>query len=154
MRTNRYQNYFEEELREATPIRLIQILYRAALDAIGSARRFVRLGEIRPRARQISRAIGIVGELSRSLDRERGGELSRNLSRLYAYVRGLLIRANSEQIEAPLEEAEKLLNTLFEGWMACQAENPAQKSYDADPLRQPEDFHPDAFAGAAQHLER
>jgi flagellar protein FliS len=141
MRTNRYQSYFEEELREASPIRLIQILYRAALDAIGSARRFVRLGEIRPRAHQIARAIGILGELSRSLDRDHGGELSRNLSRLYAYVRGLLIRANSEQSEAPLAEAEKLLTTLLEGWMTCQ------------PPRQPEDFRRTPSVGPALHLE-
>jgi flagellin-specific chaperone FliS len=55
MRTNRYQSYFEEELREANPVKLIVILYRGLLDAIASARRFVRIGEIRPRARAITK---------------------------------------------------------------------------------------------------
>ena len=97
MRTNRYESYFEEELREASPIKLIVVLYRGALDAIASARRFVRIGEIGRRVRAIDKAIGILGELTRSLDLERGGGLSRNLARLYDYIRGLLIRANSEQ---------------------------------------------------------
>jgi len=45
MRTNRYQSYFEEELREANPVKLIVILYRGPLDAIASARRFVRIAK-------------------------------------------------------------------------------------------------------------
>lgn len=126
MRNNRYQSYFEEELREASPQKLIVILYRGALDAIASARRYVRLGEIRARAREINKAIAILTELTRSLDRERGGTLSLNLARLYAYVRTLLIRANREQREEPLEEAERLLTTLLEGWMAAvPREHPA-----------------------------
>lgn len=155
MRTNRYQSYFEEELRETNPIKLVVILYRGALDAIASARRFVRLGEIRPRARAVNKAIGILGELTRSLDRERGGELSRNLAKLYAYIRELLIRANSEQSEAPLEEAERLLNTLLEGWMACVPAEPAGH------LRSPmagspgarEDFEHAASCGSAVGME-
>jgi flagellar secretion chaperone FliS len=140
MRNNGYQRYFEEELREASPLKLVVILYRGALDAIVSARRYVRLGEIRPRARDINRAIGILAELSRSLDRERGGEVSRNLARLYAYIRALLVRANSEQREEPLVEAERLLNTVLEGWMACQTPERTTQSPQAQPGAPPEGY--------------
>jgi len=133
MSINRYQKYFEEELHEASTIKLVVILYREALDAIASARRYVRLGEIRPRTREINKAIGILAELTRSLDRERGGELSQNLARLYAYCRTLLIRANFEQREEPLEEADRLLSTLLEGWTAGLPPERATPAQAADP---------------------
>lgn len=119
MRTRGYQNYLDQEVLAASPLKLVELLYRGALDSIASARRSVRLGDIRSRSRAISKAMTIVTELSLALDHERGGELTRNLSALYAYVEKLLIRANSEQSEQPLAEAERLLSTLLEAWAHC-----------------------------------
>lgn len=118
MRTKRYQSYFEDELVDTSPLKLVQLLYRGALDSIAAARRYVRLGDIHARSRAITKAMLIVTELSRSLSAEQGGELSRNLAGLYAYVQKLLIQANFEQREKPLEEAERLLETLAEAWAA------------------------------------
>jgi flagellar secretion chaperone FliS len=124
MRTNHYQNYNEEEVLTAGPIRLIQLLYRGALDSITSARRYLKLGDIRARSLAISKAMTIVTELSLSLDHTAGGELSKNLAELYAYTQTLLIQANVKQSDPPLEEAERLLSTLLDGWQAClPAEN-------------------------------
>lgn len=128
MRTKRYQSYFEDELVDASPLKLVQLLYRGALDSIASARRYVRLGDIHARSRAITKAMLIVTELSRSLNAEQGGELSRNLAGLYAYVQKLLIQANFEQSEKPLEEAERLLEPLAEAWAALIPEHPANPS--------------------------
>lgn len=115
MRNQRYQNYFDEEVLSASPLRLIQLLYRGALDSIASARRFLKLGDIRARSRAISRAMGIITELSLSLNAD-GGELSRNLAGLYGYLQTLLIKANTEQCDPPLAEAERLLGILAVAW--------------------------------------
>jgi flagellar secretion chaperone FliS len=128
MRTKRYQSYYEDELVDASPLKLVQLLYRGALDAIASARRFVRLGDIPSRARAIAKAMAIVTELSRSLNTEQGGEVSRNLAQLYGYVEKLLMQANFEQREKPLEEAERLLETLAEAWTALIPEERASAS--------------------------
>ena len=119
MRTKRYQSYLEDEILIATPLRLIQLLYRGALDSITSARRYLKLGDIRARSRAISKAIAIVTELSLSLDHAKGGELSKNLAELYAHTQTLLIEANVKQSDPPLEEAESLLSTLMEAWQSC-----------------------------------
>ena len=116
MHTNRYQNYIEEELLTADPVRLIQLLYRGALDSITSARRYLKLGDIRARSRAISKAMTIVTELSLSLNHTAGGELSKNLAEVYAYTQTLLIRANVKQSDPPLQEAERFLSTLLDGW--------------------------------------
>jgi flagellar secretion chaperone FliS len=124
MRTSGYQTYLENEILSASPIRLIQILYTAALDSIASARRAVRAGDIRARSRAITKAMRIVTELSRCLNREAGGELSRNLANVYGYVLRLLIESNAKQIEKPLIEAEQLLSTLADAWIRCSAPTP------------------------------
>jgi flagellar secretion chaperone FliS len=125
MRNNGYQNYFDNEVLAASPLKLIQMLYGAALDSIAAARRHVRQKDIRARTRAINKAIGIVTELSQCLNHESGGALSRNLAGLYAYVLRLMLEANTKQIEAPLAEAEGLLSTLAEAWNACTPAAPA-----------------------------
>jgi flagellar biosynthetic protein FliS len=97
MHTNRYQNYIEEELLTADPVRLIQLLYRGTLDSITSARRYLKLGDIRARSRAISKAMTIVTELSLSLNHTAGGELSKNLAEVYALYADA---ADSGQCEA------------------------------------------------------
>jgi len=121
MPTNRYPNYIDEEILTANPIRLVQMLYRGALDSITSARRYLKLGDIRARSRAISKALTIVTELSLSLNHSVGGDLSKNLAELYAHTEMLLIQANVKQSDPPLAEAERLLSTLLEAWQGCSA---------------------------------
>jgi flagellar secretion chaperone FliS len=124
MRTSGYQTYLENEILSASPIRLIQIMYTAALDSIASARRSLRAGDIRARSRSITKAMRIVTELSRCLNRDAGGELSRNLANVYGYILRLLMEGNAKQIEKPLAEAEQLLSTLADAWIRCAAPPP------------------------------
>ena len=119
MRTNGYQTYLENEVLSASPLRLVQMLYAAALDSVSSARRSVRAGDIRARSRAITKAMRIVTELSRCLNREAGGDMSQNLARVYGYVLKLLMESNARQTESPLAEAESLLSTLAEAWAEC-----------------------------------
>ena len=71
--------YVENEILQADPIRLVQMLYRGALLATGKARVHLREGDIPARSRQITKASEIINELTLSLDHQRGGELARNL---------------------------------------------------------------------------
>ena len=136
MRTHGYQNYFDDEVLNANPVQLVQMMYRGALDSIASARRYLRLGNILSRSRAIGKALAIVIELSRSLDAERGGELSRSLAELYDYIQRLLVQANVEQRSQPLEEAERLLSTLAQAWGAVdphsRTSNPSEPKVPAD----------------------
>lgn len=128
MRNYAYQAYFDNEVLSASPLKLIQILYDAALDSIAAARRHLRTGEIRARSRAIVKAMRILTELSRCLDHKPAEELSRNLAGLYRYIVRLLIEANTKQLEAPLVEAERLVSTLAEAWKGC-ASAPEERNF-------------------------
>jgi flagellar secretion chaperone FliS len=119
MRNHSYQNYFDDEVLAASPLKLIQMLYGAALDSIAAARRHVQQKNIAARTRSINKAIGLVTELSGCLNHEADIVLCRNLAGLYGYVVRLLIEANVKQTESPLAEAEALLLPLAEAWKAC-----------------------------------
>jgi flagellar protein FliS len=136
MRNHGYQNYFDNEVLAASPLKLIQMLYSAALDSIASARQHLRRKDIRARTRAINKAIGIVSELYQCLNHEAGGALSRKLAGLYDYIVRLLIKANFQQIEAPLAEAEGLLSTLAEAWIACTPAVPEHSFSPGDLLLQ------------------
>src|SRR5580658_7300789 len=99
MQTTRFVQYLEAEVLGADPVKLVNLLYRGALEAIGAARRYLAAGDILRRSRQISRAWEILLELLRSLDRERGGELGTRLAALYIYMQQRLIEANVQQTD-------------------------------------------------------
>lgn len=142
--SKKYPTFLDEEVLTATPLKFVQLLYRGALDSIASARRYLRLGDIRARSRAINKAMAIVTELSLSLNQQAGGELSKNLALLYGYIELLLMKANSQQIDPPLAEAERLLGTLAEAWDACSPPAAAPPRYHQvdDP---PENDRPENF---------
>jgi len=111
-----YSAYLENEILHAEPVKLVCILYRAALEAIAMARGHLRAGDIRERSRCIGKAVDIVNQLMQSLDHQSGGDISRNLTELYAYVQNRLFEANAQQTDLPLAEAEGPLSTLLEAW--------------------------------------
>lgn len=117
-----FARYREAEVLGASPVELVHLLYRGAIESVSMARRHLADGSapgaIAGRSHQITRAWEILQELSGTLDHEKGGELSRNLAELYVYIQQRLIEANAEQADAPLAEAEALLTTLADAWKA------------------------------------
>jgi flagellar protein FliS len=119
MPTDHRQSYADREVLDARGCRLVILLYEKAIDSVAAARVHLRQGRIRDRSEKITQASEILNELALSVNHEAGGEVSRNLVELYAYLQTLLNTANTEQVEAPLQEAESLLTTLVEAWRSC-----------------------------------
>jgi flagellar secretion chaperone FliS len=128
MTNSAHNRYLEAEVLGADPLKLIRLLYRGAIDAVRTARRRLAEGDIRERAREINRAWGILQELAGSLDHTQGGEISRRLGGLYAYMQMRLVEGNANQSEGPLKEVEDLLTTLSEAWQAANLDNTPAKS--------------------------
>lgn len=116
--TNPYEQYMENSVLTATPLELVTMLYRCALDSIAEARQCLRAGDIAGRSKRVTRAFDAVTELLLSLDHEKGGEVSRNLADLYAYIQQQILLGHVNQAEENFAEAERLLSTLLESWTA------------------------------------
>jgi flagellar protein FliS len=110
----------ENRVLPADPLELVYMLYERALSLVSSARGSLAAGDIAGRSKAISKVLAILAELEGTLDHQAGGEISRNLERLYQHMRTRLITANLKQQDAPLAEVESLLQTLGEAWKAIR----------------------------------
>jgi flagellar secretion chaperone FliS len=118
---NAHETYLEERVFSASPEELVDLLYQAAINAVGDARRHLAGRRIPERARSISKACRILMELTASLDHQRGGDLSVRLAQLYEYMHRRLVEANLAQSDESLAEVVSLLTTLMEGWVGARA---------------------------------
>ena len=116
-----YENYVELKVLSASPLELVTMLYRAAIDSLEEARRGLAPGESKRRAGAVARACGVIIELTQSLDNEQGGELSRNLLELYDYILRRIHESNREGDDAGFREVIRLLSTLLEGWESIES---------------------------------
>ena len=106
---------------DADPHRLIQMLYNGALDTIARARGCIERGEIQGRGEAISKALGIVGGLMDSINRDANApELTDNLERLYDFVSQSLAEANQQNSVDRLDDATRVLRELQAGWNAIR----------------------------------
>ncbi len=108
--------YLESKVLSASPLELVCLAYEEAIEAVRLARQCIIEKRIQDRARAITKAQLLIGELQNSLDFHRGGQLSEQLAGLYRYMVSRLGEAHFKQSEEPLEDVENLLGTILESW--------------------------------------
>lgn len=118
MSQNPFDSYLESQVYAASPVRLVTILYRAALDSLEAARAQLATGDIRKRAEATTRASNVVAELTQSLNLEEGGEIARSLLQLYDYLLFRIHQANMNADDLAYQECIQLLSTLLDGWQS------------------------------------
>jgi flagellar protein FliS len=116
MLDNTYADSLDLRVSSATPLELVTMLYDGAIDAVRAARGHLASREIHPRSRAVAKAVSILVELSRSLNHEVGGDLSKRLAGLYDFMQRSLLDANFRQTDDGLATTERLLVSLREAW--------------------------------------
>ncbi|RUO59062.1 flagellar export chaperone FliS [Pseudidiomarina insulisalsae] len=107
----------ESEILSASPHRLIALLFEHALRAIRTAEVHMNNGDIKGKAEAITKALDIVSQgLLAAVDREQGQAIAERLAELYEYVCEQLLEANLRNDTVHLQNAEKVLEALSEGW--------------------------------------
>ena len=114
-----HDQYLENRVLSASPVELVRLMYRGALDATNAARQHFATGDIAERTRALNRANGLVTELVTSLQPPTGAagqKMEQNLRRLYDYVLHQLAQAAITQTPGPLNQADAILRSLLEAW--------------------------------------
>lgn len=104
------------QVSEADPHRLIQMLLEGGLQRLAQAKGALEYGNIPLKGELIGKAMGIIGGLRESVDREKGGEIAANLDNLYAFMQQRLTQANLQNDPAMLDEVASLLREIKQGW--------------------------------------
>ncbi|MFP4300879.1 MAG: flagellar export chaperone FliS [Spirochaetaceae bacterium] len=121
--------YKETRVKTAGRGRIIVMLYDEAIKQLDSA---VELLEQKTKQldkvnNAITKAQDIIAELMVSLDFEQGGEIARNLFRLYLYFNDELMEANIKKEVDPIRGVRRYLAELRTAWkqIESQASGPA-----------------------------
>ena len=94
--------YLESRVLSADPVELVCMLYERALTLVSQARISLAAGDVPARCHAISQTLAILSELEASLNHEAGGQISKELQRLYQHMRTRLLTANLKREDAPL----------------------------------------------------
>ncbi|ODT01330.1 MAG: flagellar export chaperone FliS [Gemmatimonadetes bacterium SCN 70-22] len=108
--------YLELEVLSATPQQLVVIVYDHLLACLKRARLAIERGEVETRTAQLGRAKDAIAELVATLDRERGGEIARRLSGLYAFFLNELTDVGMHPDANRLSRVLDLVAELRDAW--------------------------------------
>lgn len=111
----------QTDVSEASPHKLILMLFDGALLASSKAIAAIEEKDIEAKIKHITHAIEIISRgLQASLDPTVGGELSGRLNALYEYMCARLAFANLKNSTATILEVISLLKDLREAWSAIE----------------------------------
>ncbi|HET7275512.1 MAG TPA: flagellar export chaperone FliS [Longimicrobiaceae bacterium] len=111
--------YLENEVLSRAPEWLIPLLYEHLVANLTRAAVQIEIGEKTGSATSLDKASTIVFELLRTLDLERGGEIAENLSSLYSYYAGEIIRVGTSSDAERLQKIIDWATELHESWTAA-----------------------------------
>jgi flagellar protein FliS len=120
--------YRDTEILNASPERLVQILYDLAVKSLASARECLARKDISGRVRHINKTFSVLVELTSGLDFDAGKEIAANYARIYDYCRRRLIEANTKQDDAILAEVQSLIGDLQEAWQVVVTKVSAERT--------------------------
>lgn len=118
---NAAATYRQNSILTASPEKIVKLLYEGAIRHMERGRLFLadpKTSHGREAGESIGRALAIVGELRAALDHKVGGDISKNLDRLYEFTEHQITQANVTRSSTPMEHSLQVMRTLKEAWDA------------------------------------
>lgn len=113
---NAVATYLAGNVTQADPAQIIVLLYEGAIYRIGQAVQEMEKQNTLASGIAVYRALAIIAELRKSLNLEAGGEIARNLDRLYLHMHEELVKGHLAKQAQPLERVRTLLTDLNSSW--------------------------------------
>lgn len=103
-------------IESANPHQLIDLLLQGARSHIATAQGNIQRKQMSEKGEHIGKAISIIEGLRSSLNHEQGGEIAKNLDKLYEYIQQILLKANIDNDGALLAQSNLLLADIHQAW--------------------------------------
>ncbi len=103
------------------PGRVVVLLYEAAIKFLKQALIEMEAGRFLEKGQRVNKAVDVICELRSSLDMNAGGEIARNLDRLYDFMVRHLICVDKVEQARRIREVIAILWDLNEAWKAISA---------------------------------
>jgi flagellar protein FliS len=117
-----FRAYQKTEVVTADPKKLVILCYEGAISSLKLAKTKLYAREYEAKGKAVQNALDLLNELRGALDFEKGGEIARNLDRLYAYWTQHILNAGLNQdprgfdpVISMLEEIKSALEIAYFG---------------------------------------
>ncbi len=121
-------NYQQNEVITANRVKLVVMLYEGAINFLETAKQKLISGDMAGKGVYLTKATAIVSELLCSLDMEAGGEIARNLHRLYDFMLRQITEASVRNETEPIDTTISILKELKKGWEEISRQGVAMPS--------------------------
>jgi flagellar protein FliS len=114
--TNPRTAYRENDVRGATAVRLVVLLYEQLVQDLRQALQAIEQNDIDVRTKRINHAILVIGHLQSPLDFANGGKVAQDLDHFYNVLRQNLVQVQFHPSQAGLSQQITDLLTVREAW--------------------------------------
>lgn len=104
--------YLATQIETTTQGELLLMLYEAAIKFLKRAKQEIDNRDYAKKGIYISKAMAIIHELSESLNKEKGGEITPKLGQLYMFCTTQLVKANIRLDNRMIDDVIKILDGL------------------------------------------
>lgn len=111
--------YKQTSVTTASRGQVLLMLYEGSMRYCRLAIEAIQAKNLADKGKYILKIQDIINELALTLDHSIGGEISKELERLYNFMIDQITEANIKNEVKPLEITLKLLDTLYQGWLGA-----------------------------------
>lgn len=109
-------NYVETAVSEATPHKLVEMLYEGVLKHLSLTKFFIDQKNFEKKSEHSNKALSIINALRDGVDLEKGQDVGGNLYDLYDYCYRQLFKASSQNDLAVVSEVIEIMKDLSDAW--------------------------------------
>ncbi len=117
------QAYATTQIQTASGVQVVVLLYDGAISSMKLAQEGMMALNFQDKAKFLDRALRVVGELSASLNMDAGGDVAKDLQRLYEYIQFELTQANLQNEPRRLDGPIRCMSTIREAWQDLAMQN-------------------------------
>ena len=112
-----YSQYQNIQVTTSNPEKILVMLYDGAINFTRIAIDRLAKGDVSGKGLYIGKALAIVTELKSTLNHDIGGDVPRQLDRLYNYLIDECITANIKNAPEKLENAVRIMTSMRDTWV-------------------------------------
>ncbi len=111
-----YQAYQKSQILTADPKRLVLLCYEEAIQSLEFAKTKYLSKEYETKGKAVQKVLDLLNHLRDALDFERGGEIAKQLDRLYGFMIVHLLKSDRERDLKGFSEIAEMLMQLKSAW--------------------------------------
>ncbi|MEA1988101.1 MAG: flagellar export chaperone FliS [Pseudomonadota bacterium] len=109
-------NYVETAVSEASPHKLVEMLYEGVLKHLNLTKVFIDQKNFEKKSEHVNKALSILNALRAGVDLEKGKEVGGNLYDLYDYCYRRVFEASSQNNSDMVDEVIEHIKALDDAW--------------------------------------